>query len=124
MTLVKPADTASQAEVATAPSQGDMATALPQTVVATAVSQAGVAAVPPPAASATIAFTVSPWGEVVVDGRSYGATPPLTHLPLPPGEHAVEIRNGVSDPYRTVVRIEPDQVLRIQHKFEDLHRSQ
>jgi serine/threonine-protein kinase len=83
-----------------------------------------VAPPPPPAASATIAFAVSPWGEVVVDGQSFGATPPLTHLPLPPGEHLVEIRNGVSDPYRTLVRIEPEQVLRIQHKFEQQRRSQ
>jgi hypothetical protein len=83
-----------------------------------------VAPPPPPLASATLAFTVSPWGEVVVDGQSYGATPPLTHLPLPPGEHRVEIRNGVSDPYRTLVRIEPDQVLRIQHRFEPQRRPE
>jgi serine/threonine-protein kinase len=78
----------------------------------------------PPVASGTLAFTVSPWGEVVVDGQSYGATPPLTHLPLPAGEHLVEVRNGVSDPYRTLVRIEPDRVLRIQHKFDAQHRSE
>jgi hypothetical protein len=66
----------------------------------------------------TLAFAIAPWGEVVVDGRSYGASPPLTHLPLPAGEHQVEVRNGVSDPYRTIVRLEAGQSLRIRHSFE------
>jgi class 3 adenylate cyclase len=69
--------------------------------------------------SATPAFVIAPWGEVRVDGRSYGASPPLTHLPLPAGEHQIEIDNGVSDPYRSLVRLEPGQALRIQHRFED-----
>jgi class 3 adenylate cyclase len=72
----------------------------------------------PAADSATLAFAIAPWGEVRVDGRSYGASPPLTHLPLPAGEHRIEIDNGVSDPYRTVVQLEPGQALRIQHNFE------
>jgi serine/threonine-protein kinase len=70
------------------------------------------------AGSATLAFAIAPWGEVRVDGRSYGASPPLTHLPLPAGEHSIEIDNGVSDPYRTVVQLEAGQALRIQHSFE------
>jgi serine/threonine-protein kinase len=72
----------------------------------------------PAADSATLAFAIAPWGEVRVDGRSYGASPPLTHLPLPAGEHRIEIDNGVSDPYRTVVQLEAGQALRIQHNFE------
>lgn len=70
------------------------------------------------AASATLSFAIAPWGEVRVDGRSYGASPPLTHLPLPPGEHWIEIDNGVSDPYRAAVRLNAGQALRIQHNFE------
>jgi serine/threonine-protein kinase len=46
-----------------------------------------------PSRAGRLAFAVSPWGEVYVDGRRRGITPPLQEIKLSPGKHTVEIRN-------------------------------
>jgi serine/threonine-protein kinase len=68
-------------------------------------------------ANATISLAISPWGEVYVDGKSVGISPPLTTLRLEAGTHRVEIRNQEFEPYRDTVNLEPDEPLRIKHKF-------
>jgi hypothetical protein len=45
---------------------------------------------PPPPQTGKIVLAVSPWGEVYVDGRLHGTTPPLAEVELPPGRHRVE----------------------------------
>lgn len=79
------------------------------------------ASVPPPVsvtpANATIRLAISPWGEVYVDGKSVGVSPPLTTLRLEAGTHRVEIRNQAFESYRDTVNLEPDTSLRIKHKF-------
>ena len=64
-----------------------------------------------------VALAVSPWGEVVVNGDSRGVSPPLTRLTLPPGVHAVEIRNGAAPPMRARVEVRPGQTVALQHRF-------
>lgn len=79
------------------------------------------ASVPPPVsatqANATMSLAISPWGEVYVDGKSVGVSPPLTTLQLEAGTYLVEIRNQASEPYRDTVNLEPDKSLKIKHKF-------
>ena len=50
---------------------------------------------PPEAAIAgtTYKLLIQPWGTIVVDGVERGATPPLKHITLPPGEHTIRIVN-------------------------------
>lgn len=50
---------------------------------------------PPEAAVAgtTYKLQIKPWGTIVVDGVERGASPPLKHLTLPPGEHTIRIVN-------------------------------
>ena len=58
---------------------------------------AAPAASPAPAAAATparIELAVNPWGEVFVDGKSRGVSPPLRTLEISPGSHTIEIRNS------------------------------
>ena len=78
--------------------------------------------VAPPAsveqATATLLLAVSPWGEVYVDGKRAGVSPPLATLELEPGRHMVEIRNQAFSPYRDKVNLEPGTSLKIRHKFE------
>ena len=69
-------------------------------------------------ATATLLLAVSPWGEVYVDGKRAGISPPLATLQLEPGRHKVEIRNQAFSPYRDNVNLEPGKSLRIRHKFE------
>ncbi len=66
---------------------------------------------------AVVSFAISPWGDVFVDGRNVGASPPLTSLQLDAGKHKIEIRNQAFASYRDTVNLEPGQSLKIRHKF-------
>lgn len=65
----------------------------------------------------TVSFSIQPWGEVSVNGRKRGASPPLRLLKLSPGTHVIDIRNG-DLPVRTVtVDLQSGQETTISHKF-------
>jgi hypothetical protein len=64
-----------------------------------------------------LGFAISPWGEIYIDGRKRGVTPPMTELKLPPGTYKVEIRNTGFAPYSQTVELGTDATLRIKHKF-------
>lgn len=70
-----------------------------------------------PTGDGFVALAVSPWGEVVVNGATRGVSPPLTRLQLPPGVHAVEIRNGAAPPLKARVEVKPGQTVALQHRF-------
>lgn len=67
--------------------------------------------------TARLALAVTPWGEVYVDGRRKGISPPLAEIRLAPGKHAVEIRNTTFPPYAKTVHLEAAGYLKIKHKF-------
>lgn len=67
---------------------------------------------------AHLAFAVTPWGEVYVDGRRKGVAPPLTEIKLAPGKHTIEIRNTTFRPYVQTVRLDAESHLKIRHKFQ------
>lgn len=71
----------------------------------------------PAAPRATVTFAVSPWGEIFVDGKSAGVSPPLNRLELERGRHRIEIRNQAFAAYRDTVTLDPGQSLKIRHKF-------
>jgi serine/threonine-protein kinase len=74
-----------------------------------------------PAASkgkATLTFALVPWGDVYVDGKRAGESPPLTRLKLASGKHKIEIRNRGFAPYRRTVTLKEGQSIKIRHKFE------
>lgn len=70
------------------------------------------------AAKASVMFAITPWGEVFVDGKSVGVSPPLTTLQLDAGTHNVEIRNQQFAPYRGTVNLKSGESLKIKHKFK------
>ncbi|MDE2076686.1 MAG: serine/threonine protein kinase [Burkholderiales bacterium] len=74
-----------------------------------------VEAVEAPPGKVTLA--VSPWGEVTVDGRHAGVTPPLTQLNLPPGKHVIAISNGDAPPYRKTVTVKSGRTYAVEHQF-------
>ncbi|HEY9100038.1 MAG TPA: protein kinase [Thiobacillus sp.] len=84
----------------------------PVTVVAAPVAQAI------PEAMATVSFAISPWGEVFVDGKSVGVSPPMNSLELKAGRHRIEIRNQAFTVYRDTVNLGSGQTLKIRHKFK------
>jgi eukaryotic-like serine/threonine-protein kinase len=73
---------------------------------------------PAPARAGRLAFAVSPWGEVYVDGRRRGISPPLQEIKLSPGKHVVEIRNTTFQRHSQTVDLDADASVRIKHKFQ------
>jgi class 3 adenylate cyclase/cytoskeletal protein RodZ len=67
---------------------------------------------------ATLLFAVTPWGEVSVDGKHLGASPPLISLPIAPGKHTIEITNTAFPPFTQTIDIAPNEKLKISHKFK------
>ena len=85
----------------------------------TAASQPTPGAKAPPAAlrAARLGLAITPWGEVFVDGRKHGRSPPLNEISLAPGKHVIEIRNRNFSPYRRTVVLEAEALLEIKYRF-------
>jgi serine/threonine-protein kinase len=75
-----------------------------------------VASAPAPG---TINFAISPWGEVHINGRKHGISPPLRSVDLAPGRHRIEIRNANFPPHVEVVDVRSGGRIRIRHKFQN-----
>ena len=101
---------------------------LPQTPLAAAVKPLPLAATeskvpdgqprltaPTPA---TLGFAVLPWGEIFIDGKSQGASPPLREIRLSPGKHQIKIKNTDFPPYLQTVELEAGASQKIRHKFK------
>lgn len=63
-------------------------------------------------------FNISPWGEILVDGRPTGVAPPLSQITLSAGRHTVEIRHGENPAWIGQINIDPAHPLIIEHHFE------
>jgi hypothetical protein len=77
------------------------------------------AAVAEIAAPATASFAISPWGEVHIDGKMRGISPPLRNVDLTPGRHRIEIRNADFPPHVEIVDAKSGSRIRIRHKFQN-----
>ena len=69
-------------------------------------------------APARVSLAVTPWGEIYLDGRMQGVSPPLTELEVAPGTHEIEIRNTTFPPYRQTFKVNAGGVIKIKHKFK------
>ena len=69
-------------------------------------------------ANAGINFTVIPWGEVKIDGKDMGASPPFRSIKLPPGNHKIEITNATFPPYRKTITLKAGENIKIRQKFK------
>jgi hypothetical protein len=58
-----------------------------------------------------------PWAEVFIDGTRQGVSPPLKLIPLKPGKHKVELRNGSFPPHVQTVDLRPGSEISITHRF-------
>jgi eukaryotic-like serine/threonine-protein kinase len=70
-----------------------------------------------PAATGTLRLAISPWGEVSVDGRPVGTTPPLNQLQLPVGRHTITLSNGDLPDVTRVVELRADESITLRHRF-------
>ncbi len=69
------------------------------------------------AASGQLRLAISPWGEVYIDGKRRGVSPPLRFVKLPPGPHTVEIRNASLPPRVAKIEIRSGEQVDISHSF-------
>ncbi len=74
---------------------------------------------PQPGGAALVTFAISPWGEVVIDGKPVGVSPPLKEIELSKGRHHILVRNGEFKPYEEDVDLGSNATLKIKHKFKD-----
>ena len=65
-----------------------------------------------------IQLAVTPWGQIEVDGRAMGTTPPLTRLSLPAGSHQIVVRNGDYPARTSTVTVSEDKPVTLRHRFE------
>ena len=62
-------------------------------------------------------LSIKPWGEVILDGVSQGASPPNKKLELEEGKHKIEIRNG-SQSFTQQVEVKRGQkAITLAHQF-------
>ena len=62
-------------------------------------------------------LAVTPWGEVVIDGKSRGVSPPLRLLEISSGSHTIEIRNSTFSSHVEKINLKAGEAKRIQHRF-------
>jgi hypothetical protein len=62
-------------------------------------------------------LAVLPWGEVLVDGKSRGVSPPLRELEIPAGPHTIELRNTTFPAFKQRVEVKAGEAVRIRHRF-------
>ena len=70
-----------------------------------------------PAATGIVNIAVSPWGQVEVDGRDAGTTPPLSQLVLSEGTHSITIRNADFPPHTVKITVNGAQPVTLRHRF-------
>jgi hypothetical protein len=66
---------------------------------------------------AVISLNILPWGEVYLDGKKQGVSPPLLELQVVAGRHTVEIRNSTFPVYKEVIQAKPGSTIKIRHSF-------
>jgi serine/threonine-protein kinase len=85
--------------------------------------KAPLTAAPPPveprvASSGTVKLDVAPWGELVVNGKLMGVSPPLAELTLEPGRYTIEIRHANRTPVIANVVVDPAKPQLLRHRFQ------
>lgn len=66
---------------------------------------------------ATVSLAISPWGEVYIDGKHIGVSPPVNEVQVTPGQRVIEIRNGNFPPYTQRVELKARQKIKVRYKF-------
>jgi class 3 adenylate cyclase len=66
---------------------------------------------------AVVHLAITPWGEVYVDGKKQGVSPPMHDVEIAVGEHTIEVRNPGFPSHFETVNTNAGEQIRIKHKF-------
>jgi hypothetical protein len=69
------------------------------------------------APTAIVVLAVKPWGQVYVDGKEVGITPPLKKLEVAPGRRQITITNSFLPTYQMEATLAPKQQIILTHDF-------
>jgi len=125
--LAKPAPAAEKSPApakAAKPAPPDKAAKPEPARAAAAPAQAPAAKAAPPApakpqpAPGTVKLSIRPWGEVFVDGKSRGVSPPMKQIKLAPGKHQVEVRNTTFTPHVVAIEVKSRREVTVRHVFK------
>ena len=125
-TEAKPADAKPDSKVLTpAPPPSQVPKAAPVTdakdgskKTADAVKAEGAKAAESGVIPATVFLNISPWGEVFVNGKSQGVSPPRKFIKLDPGKYKIEIRNTTFPAHAESVDLKARDELTLRHRFQ------
>lgn len=67
---------------------------------------------------AVVTLAILPWGEIYLDGKKQGVSPPLLELQVVPGRHVLEARNTTFPVYRKVIQVKHGVKITIRHVFK------
>jgi len=68
-------------------------------------------------AEGVVQLAISPWGQVEVDGKPMGISPPLTRLTLNSGNHTITVRNTDFPAYTQTVTVDGESPVTLRHRF-------
>ena len=81
-------------------------------------SEAAKPSAPKPVDLGTVSLRIDPWGEVFVNGRSIGNSPPLKQHKLSPGKYKIEVKNGTLAPYVTNIEVKAKDDVVVKYRFQ------
>ena len=67
---------------------------------------------------ATLFLNITPWGEVFVNGKSQGVSPPKKFMKLDPGKYKIEIRNTTFPVHAENVEVKAREEVTLKHRFQ------
>jgi hypothetical protein len=70
-------------------------------------------------APALVSLVVKPWGEISLDGRIQGVSPPLLELQVVEGKHVIKISNTTFPSVTQTITVKAGEKIKIKHKFAD-----
>lgn len=68
-------------------------------------------------APAVVSLVIKPWGEVSMDGRIQGVSPPLLELQVVEGKHVIKISNTTFPAETRVIQVKSGEKIKIRHTF-------
>jgi class 3 adenylate cyclase len=72
----------------------------------------------PAAPPATLVFAIQPWGEIYVNGKSRGVSPPMKSLKLEPGKYRIEVKNTTFAAHSENLDLKARDEITVRHKFQ------
>lgn len=68
-------------------------------------------------APAVVSLGILPWGEIYLDGRMQGVSPPLLELQVAEGKHEIRIRNTTFPAVTRVITVKAGEKIKIKYRF-------